>query len=294
MEMRAAQLLKDVRFHNPRLAKVGVEAMSLAQLRERAGATLGPPERIEFLELLLVDSGRGTHSVDFTDHQLQPGTVVLVRPGQVQQWRLTQSLQGRVVLVSADVLAPTIARGQLDMKLLALDEWPTSSRPDRALFTHVLSDVTRMQADIGRFVGTDLEASIIWHQWMTVLLRLARDRTDSLPAAAMGSEAQVVRLFLRELERSLHKRPGVRELALRLGYSESTLSRACLAACGRTAKRVIDERIALEAKRLLAHSDTPAAEIGHRLGFSEPTNFVKFFRRTAALTPLEFRRRSRA
>ncbi|MBI2769239.1 MAG: helix-turn-helix transcriptional regulator [Burkholderiales bacterium] len=288
------QSLKDVRFHNPRLAKVGVEAMSLAQLRERAGATLGPPERVEFLELLLVESGRGTHSVDFTDYELQPGTVVLVRPGQVQQWRLTRSLQGHVVLVSVEALAPTIARGQLDMKLLGLDEWPTSSRPERPLFVQILADVARMQVDIGRFVGTDVEASIIWHEWMTVLLRLARDRAAKPQAAAAFGEAQVQRLFLRELEASLHKRPSVRDFARRIGYSESTLSRACLAATGRTAKQAVDGRVALEAKRLLAHSDAPVAEIAYRLGFSEPTNFVKFFRRTAGLTPLEFRRRSRA
>jgi AraC-like DNA-binding protein len=81
----------------------------------------------------------------------------------------------------------------------------------------------------------------------------------------------------------------VLDYAQRLGYSESTLSRACVAVAGRTAKEEIDARIALEAKRLLVHSPAPAANIGHQLGFSEPTNFLKFFRRTVGSTPLEFR-----
>jgi AraC-like DNA-binding protein len=37
------------------------------------------------------------------------------------------------------------------------------------------------------------------------------------------------------------------------------------------------------------HSEVTAAQIGHRLGFTEPTNFLKFFKRTAGCTPLEFR-----
>ena len=62
-----------------------------------------------------------------------------------------------------------------------------------------------------------------------------------------------------------------------------------MAAAGHTAKQVVDLRIALEAKRLLVHSGATVAQIGHRLGFSEATNFVKFFRRLAGVTPLEFR-----
>jgi TctA family transporter len=36
------------------------------------------------------------------------------------------------------------------------------------------------------------------------------------------------------------------------------------------------------------------AAIGDRLGFDEPTNFSKFFRRVEECTPAEFRRRQRA
>jgi AraC-like DNA-binding protein len=56
-----------------------------------------------------------------------------------------------------------------------------------------------------------------------------------------------------------------------------------------TAKRVIIERIILEAKRLLAHSSDPVAGISSHLGFDEPTNFVKFFKRETDLTPTQFR-----
>jgi len=84
-------------------------------------------------------------------------------------------------------------------------------------------------------------------------------------------------------------RLNIKELARRIGYSESTLSQACQAAVGRTAKQVADLRTVLEAKRLLVHSRATVAHIGGRLGVSEPTNFVKLFRRLAAMTPLEFR-----
>ena len=78
--------------------------------------------------------------------------------------------------------------------------------------------------------------------------------------------------------------------AAHLGCSAKSLNRACRAAGDVTAKRIIVERVALEAKRLLAHGTDPVAAISTDLGFDEPTNFVKYFKRETALTPAQFRR----
>ena len=75
----------------------------------------------------------------------------------------------------------------------------------------------------------------------------------------------------------------------RLGCSVRTLTRACLAVTGRTAKQVVDDRVALEAQRLLACTNLSVAEIGRRLGFGEPTNFGRFFHREVGLSPGAFR-----
>ncbi|MCJ0764840.1 helix-turn-helix transcriptional regulator [Variovorax terrae] len=281
--------LKDVRFHNPRLSGVGVEVMTLGELRQRAGHALGAAERVDFHLLLLVQSGHASHMVDFVEFGLRPGTVLLVRPGQVHQWRMTSALQGHLMLFKAEALVPSIAQPQPDMRLLALDEWPTASQPSRSLFAAAAADAGRLAGDIAGFAGRDIESAIIRHGLMALLLRLACERVRQAGDRALPREAGMYRLFVRELEANFHKRLSVLDYARRLGYSESTLSRACLAAAGHTAKQALDLRIALEAKRLLVHSDETVVQIGHRLGFSEPTNFVKFFKRLAGVTPLEFR-----
>jgi len=47
--------------------------------------------------------------------------------------------------------------------------------------------------------------------------------------------------------------------------------------------------VVLEAKRLLAHSDDPAATIAAKLGFADASNFVKYFSLRAHATPAAFR-----
>jgi AraC family transcriptional regulator, transcriptional activator of pobA len=52
---------------------------------------------------------------------------------------------------------------------------------------------------------------------------------------------------------------------------------------------VIDERVILEHKRLLVHTDLSIKELAAKTGFDEPTNLVKFFRHHTGHTPAAFR-----
>lgn len=70
------------------------------------------------------------------------------------------------------------------------------------------------------------------------------------------------------------------------------LTRACQQATGRTAKQVIDDRIMLEARRLLVHPTTTIDAIARQLSFSEAGNFAKFFQRHAGENPDAWRNRN--
>jgi AraC-like DNA-binding protein len=85
------------------------------------------------------------------------------------------------------------------------------------------------------------------------------------------------RRFRKLLDADLSTQHQVQHYANALGMSEKTLSRVCVAATGVPAKSVINQRLVLEA-------------IGRELGFAEPSNFVKFFRKQAGMPPLAFRR----
>ncbi len=45
----------------------------------------------------------------------------------------------------------------------------------------------------------------------------------------------------------------------------------------------------MEAKRLVLYSGLPVAAVAARLGFSDPSNFGRFFRRETGLSPGEYR-----
>ncbi|MCC8173154.1 MAG: helix-turn-helix domain-containing protein, partial [Odoribacter sp.] len=76
-----------------------------------------------------------------------------------------------------------------------------------------------------------------------------------------------------------------------LGIGEKTLSKEVKLLTGKTPKLYIDERLTLEAKRLLSYSLLTVKEICFELGFDEPTNFGKFFKKQTGITPVAFRKK---
>lgn len=117
---------------------------------------------------------------------------------------------------------------------------------------------------------------------------VAEDGWRGLAAAkALGIREHL--RFRKLLDTDFAAQHQVQYYANALGMSEKTLGRVCMTAAGVPAKAMITQRLALEAKRLLAHTTLAVQTIGRDLGFEEATNFVKFFRKESGMTPLTFR-----
>ncbi|MGM9488049.1 helix-turn-helix domain-containing protein [Ideonella sp. YS5] len=287
------KVLRQTRFANARLNSIGVELMTLAELHARVSARLLlQTERVGFYMVLVATAGHGEHVVDFERFALQAGHVVFVRPGQVQQWQPANGLQADLLLIDPAVMRPAASSsGPGPMALLHPEDWAVrfSMDADGLAAWHALAAMLRQELD--RPVLDQLSAAMARELLVCLLLGLSRSATDH--SAASTVQAALVRRFRSELEGRVHTRPSVAQLARKLRVSTSTLTRACKEVLGHSAKDEVDRRVALEAQRLLVHSSSTSVAIGELLGFSEPTNFVKFFRRRVGTTPEAFRQAHR-
>jgi AraC family transcriptional regulator, transcriptional activator of pobA len=100
--------------------------------------------------------------------------------------------------------------------------------------------------------------------------------------------------FRELLEQNFARPWSIPEYARRLKCSPLRLNRVCRAFTGQTANGVILGRLGEESRRLLQFTTAPAAHIGARLGFHEPSYFARFFRRQNGVTPGEFRQGRKA
>lgn len=290
---RSPKALRETRFESARLSPVGVELMTLSKLRARVSASLlVVTERVDFFMVLVVTEGRGEHLVDFERIGLRSGQVVFVRPGQVQQWQPADGFEADVLLIDPAVVLPKASKSQQGaMALLHLEDWPVHFSLDADGLAAWNSLAAVLQRELDRPLLDDLSAAMARELFVCLMLSLSRSANGQ--ATAPTARAMLVRRLRRELERWLDTRPSVARLAEGLRVSTSTLTRACKDVLGHSAKDEVDRRVALEAQRLLVHSTSTSVAIGELLGFSEATNFVKFFRRRVGTTPEAFRQAHR-
>src|SRR5690606_22830534 len=83
---------------------------------------------------------------------------------------------------------------------------------------------------------------------------------------------------------------GVKDYAARLCITPNYLNAVCTKVTGKSAGEHIRERIMLEAKRLLLHSDNTVSEIAGELNFDDNPYFCRFFKKYAQITPEQFRK----
>lgn len=84
----------------------------------------------------------------------------------------------------------------------------------------------------------------------------------------------------------------VGEYANMLNISFRTLTKYVTESVRRTPLQIINDRIALEAQRLIQSTSLRIKEVAEHLGFDDPSYFVKFFNRQTGKMPTEMRGRS--
>lgn len=262
----------------------GVEVMPLSEFRRRGGGGV-TPQRPDFHHLITTVSGTLKQEVDFTTYDAAPGDWLWVRPGQVHRWGDLSGVEGHLVLFESDFLDPTTV-------VAARLETPGSPVHYDIVDDAVDLAIEHLCHEFNAIGGSplDVHVAMLRHLLSVLVLQLAH-RTGGLASATEGSDT--FRRFREAVERDFTKTHQVADYATALGYSPRTLTRATAAAVGVNAKEFIHERVMLEAKRRLAHSDETAVRIAARLGFSSATNFSKFFQARAGQSPIQFRNATR-
>lgn len=112
-----------------------------------------------------------------------------------------------------------------------------------------------------------------------------------------NSAFRITSIFLELLERqfpietldSYLKLKKAQDYATSLNFHVNYLNRVVKETTGKTTTEHINERIIIEAKALLIHTDWNISEISNVLGFEYPTYFNNFFKKETGVNPKSFR-----
>ncbi|MGY6649743.1 helix-turn-helix domain-containing protein [Wenyingzhuangia sp. IMCC45574] len=263
------------------------ELISIEELYTRVAESnfdLSKPHRIDFHALIIVLEGSSTHTIDFKEEALLPGTILPIKKGQVHSFHIKQKVAGYVIGFKDNFITQNINDKNLFhfLQIFHTINIQIGQENSNAILP-VLVQIEGLMEDENK----NLKAEIIHSSFMTLLFqikRLACNKHTFFETERLKN----FYLFKELIIENYSKFHNAKEYAKKLNVSYNYLNQICKEITNKTAKNFIDDWLLLEIKRNISENKYTSQEIAFKMGFKEPSNFIRFFKKHTKITPLQF------
>lgn len=285
--------IPNIAFNSKNPENKGIEILTIESLSVRKADIAHNPEKahqVAFNMIVFYTAGTSKHLVDFVWHEVKKNTIIHLSKGQINAFEFTKGLQGYILLFTDDYLKKQINFLPKNELIRLFDAYlfsPIINVPEDsnvANYFELFYDEYSNETDVYNRENTySALHSILFSklerlkQYQTIHLK----RTDKLNTFLS---------FKSLLEANFSKSRNADFYANELNITYKHLNTICKDTIAVTAKKFIDQFVVLEAKRLLINSEIKSTELAYTLGFEEPTNFVKYFKKHTGLTPNNFKK----
>lgn len=249
--------------------------------------------RHNYYELLFFLRGSGTHMIDFEGHEIKGKSIHFVSSGQVHALNRDKDTKGYVIAFSREFMYLNTTDKNIISDFPAFNKTadPVLKLNDASL--KEMEDLVKvMEAEYES--KSPLKEKVLGAYVSILLLKCKELLNESSSNKSVDSNAQQLLIRFNDmLEQHFIQMHKVNEYADLLFVSPNHLSETIKKVTGKTAGDMIQDRLILEAKRLLLHSTVTAKEIAYHLNFNDPSYFSRFFKNNAGLSPEEFRKQAR-
>jgi AraC-like DNA-binding protein len=245
------------------------------------------PHRKDYFLLVFMQRGNGRHWVDMTSYESKDNTFYLFVPNQLIVKEEAKPFWATALAFTQEFLAL--------QENAFLSKLPLIQNPQNAHELRLADVDVTFVADTLEKIYTEYSNPGQWQQrmitaYLTVLLTyLSRLYTEQFESSQFSTDKLLLKKYQAKIEEHFHDLHQVSEYASLLNVSAGYLSEVVKAQSGKPAITHIHERLVLEARRLLFHTQHSLKEIAFDLGFSDASYFNRFFKRETDITPAEYR-----
>lgn len=250
---------------------------------------ISKPHRHDFFFMVYFTQGSGTHTIDFVTYPIQPGAVFFMSPAQVHSWKLSADIDGFVVFFSAEFYLKDFAQHKLfNFPFFNTTQYQTLLKlpeANKAMVTQIFEEL------YAEFRQQAKQVDEVLQSYLNILLvKLSRIYQQHTAPNVLGHLMHQIRQLEILVNEHYIKEKSVQAYADMMHLSVKQLNHVCKTALNKSTSELIQDRVVLEAKRLLVHSDWTIAQIGAYLQYFDNAYFARFFKKVTGLTPDQFRK----
>ncbi|MEP6950574.1 MAG: helix-turn-helix transcriptional regulator [Ginsengibacter sp.] len=261
--------------------KIGTEkVIKVAPFKKEIRMTI-PHKHNNYFEIIYLSKGNGYHYIDLGKYAVSPPVMYFIRQEQVHFWELETEPEGFVVIIKKAFIDKS-----LDNELKSLLAKISNQCCLQLTDNETIEKLLQLLAEENK---TDDEGAFHITEGLLKSL-LAKVLQVSKPIINKAEvKSDLYHSFTELLSETNGIKYKVRFYAKKLNTSPQNLNAACRKAINQPAANVLSGFVLSEAKRLLLYTDNTISEIAFALKFTDPSHFVKYFKKFLASTPQAFR-----
>ncbi|NCD72119.1 AraC family transcriptional regulator [Mucilaginibacter agri] len=238
--------------------------------------------------IIWVTKGDGNYWADMRPCEFQNNCLLFIKPGQFESIQLRNASEGYIFSFSKLFLG--IEDHDSESLLRSLHQmFATQSVLLQEENIAEMQDLTNRM--IKEYSDFNLYRTEMLRRYFKIfLIHLSRQFENLLPVTPQSRNIDLLQNFVSLLEQNFRNQKMVADYANHLAVTPNYLNEVVKKITGYPAGHHIRQRVALEAKRKAAYSDTGMKEIAYDLGFFDLAHFSKFFKNTTGMSFSDFKK----
>lgn len=253
------------------------------------------PHIHSFYQVIWFKSGKGRHFVDFKGYDVFENAIIFVSKNQVHYFDNNMDYEGFLIHFNEAFLVQNESESDFLLKSNLFNnpyQQPSCciGKGIHGMLDQYIDQCKEELENPEDFGKEELLRNYLKSFLIQILRKRNEVDTDGQSASIVDEKRMQLNKFINLIDENYTKGLSVAEYAGLIFVSSRTLSDLTHQLLNKTPSQMVQERIILEAQRLLLYSNLNVNQIGYRLGFDDPSYFVKYFKKHASLSPSEFRK----
>lgn len=244
----------------------------------------------DFIKVIFLKKGAEI-MVDFKSYRLEQDALFFINAGQWYQMK-EECCQGSMLYYNRDFYCVEIHDKEVACdgilfhnvyEIPVVDLEPDQSIVIEQLFKQIHSELIAEDSSLEEMLRILLKQ---------IIIRSTRiwKSTHEVHTEEARQEIEFIRQFSQLVEWNFTTKHTVAEYADLLNITPKLLNKRITKFSRDTPNDLIKQRIILEAQRMLAHTSLSVKEIGYKLGYEDPSYFIRMFSKQANASPQQFRK----
>lgn len=250
-----------------------------------------PYKRFDFYTIFAVTEGVLGIEVDFQEYTLKEGTILLISSNRIVRFTDFCNAKGYFLIFDEDYLYEFVSARSGQLLQLFEDAYFSPVFNDTIRINDVLNKQLAIIWDIYTLDERAFDIGILQYAFHTLIEMLIK----KLSSVASESKKRGC-LFLEYsglIDTHIEQVKTVEGYAQMMGVTTKTLNLATRRAVDMSAKAYINKKLLHKIKVGLCFASKNVAELSYELGFSEPYNLSKFFKKYTGKTATSFRNQNK-